>query len=98
MISFPRNLKSAPNCPTDVHVVLKSLETEQNESTSDGENERLTLKKMVDELQKLLDTRKGTIESLENEKDILEKERMLKEIEIKVWLIEIKRGSLRDDG
>lgn len=78
-----KNLKSAPNCPTDVHVVSKSLGTEQNESTSDGGNERLTLKKMVDELQKLLDTRKGTIESLENEKDLLEKERMLKEIEIK---------------
>ena len=75
-------MKSAPNCPTDVHVVSKSLGTEQNESTSDGGNERLTLKKMVDELQKLLDTRKGTIESLENE--------------IKVWLIE--GGSLRDDG
>lgn len=59
---------------------------------NDWENERSTLKDMVDELQDLLDKRKGAVESLESKNDLLEKEKILKETEIKVGCLEGGRG------
>ena len=68
-------------------VLSENMETNQNGLDNEcNDNERATLKKMVDELQESLKKRKDAIDCLENEKDLLEKEKLLKETEIKVCI------------